>query len=338
MNKFEIIGKIVKPKSEKVKFFEEKTTDNGWMMRTLKFNVKSENNTFLMEVSDGRSKDDSKAMIYSSIKNKDGKYENIQFLHKDKEKYIKDLAEFKKSVIVFDKDNRLEFATQYDMALALKDIIENEEYANVTFKVVGEIEYSRYEGKEYKKMIPTRVYVTDQEESATGTIDLMFDENSFDDSMYEDTKICYINGFVAQYDRKAKKQLAFSQQIEYNFEEVHGEHADKAYKLLKDMLDVSGEELYKIGFKTKHINGTTSVPFTIEQATDEEKELIELGFMTLDELKSEYGVGTGSFVTKTMATGIARGYSKGIGETNQTLLDYQEKVSTDDEVDDLFNI
>ena len=106
MNKFEIVGKLLKPKSEKIMFFEEKTSDNGWMSRVLKFNVKSGDNTFLMEIRDGRSNDESKAMIYSSIKKEDGKYENVQFLHKDKEKYIPKLAEFKKSVIVFDKDTR----------------------------------------------------------------------------------------------------------------------------------------------------------------------------------------------------------------------------------------
>ena len=151
--RFEIIGKIEKAKSDKITFFEEKVSDGGWISRALKFNVKSGNNTFLMEVRGGRSKDDSKALIYSTIKKEDGKYENVQFLHKDKEKYISKLAEFKKSVIVFDKDTRLDFATSYDFALALKDIVESEQYADVNFKVVGEVEYSKYNGKEYKKMI-----------------------------------------------------------------------------------------------------------------------------------------------------------------------------------------
>lgn len=338
MNKFEIVGKLLKPKSEKIVFFEEKTSDNGWMSRVLKFNVKSGDNTFLMEIRDGRSSDESKALIYSSIRNKDGKYENVQFLHKDKEKYIPQLAEFKKSVIVFDKDTRLEFATQYDMALALKDIIENDEYANKTFKVVGEIEYSKYEGKEYKKMIPTRIYITDDEESAVGTIDILFGEGSFDDTSFEENKIAYINGYVAQYDRKAKKQLAFTQQVEYNFEKVHGENAEKAYNVMKRIFDVSGEELHKIGFKVEHINGTTSVPFTIDMATDEEKEMVELGFMTLDDLKSQYGVGKGSFVTKVEATGLAKGYGNGAMETGQTLVDYQEEVSTEEDVFSIFDM
>ena len=38
-----------------------------------------------MEVRGGRSKDDSKALIYSTVKKEDGTYENVQFLHKDKE-------------------------------------------------------------------------------------------------------------------------------------------------------------------------------------------------------------------------------------------------------------
>lgn len=336
-NRFEIVGKISKPKSEKIKFFEEKTSENGWMSRTLKFNVKSGDNTFLAEIRDGRSKDDSKALIYSSIKKEDGKYENVQFLHKDKEKYIPQLAEFKKSVIVFDKDTRLEFATQYDMALALKDVIENEEYADKTFKVVGEFAYSRHEGKEYKKMIPTRIYITDDEESATGTVDILFGEGAFDDTTFEDNKIAYINGYVANYDSKAKKQLAFSQQIEYNFEKIHGENADKAYEVMKRIFDISGEELYKIGFKVNHINGTTSVPFRIEDATEEEREMVELGFMTLDDLKSKYGTGKGGFVTKIEATGLTKLYGNGAVETKQTLADYQETVSSEDDIFNMFD-
>ena len=338
MNKFEIVGKLLKPKSEKIVFFEEKTSENGWMSRALKFNVKSGDNTFLMEIRDGRSNDESKAMIYSSIKKEDGKYENVQFLHKDKEKYIPKLAEFKKSVIVFDKDTRLEFATQYDMALALRDIIENEEYADTTFKVMGEVVYSRYEGKEYKKMIPTRVYVTDQEEAAIGTVEMLFGEGAFDDSTFEDNKTAYINGYVANYDRKAKKHLAFSQQIEYDFEKIHGENADKAYNVMKRIFDVSGEELYKIGFKIEHVNGTTSVPFTIDMATDEEKEMMELGFITLEDLKSQYGSGKGSFVSKVVATGLAKGYGNGAVETGQTLADYQEEVSSEEDVFSIFDM
>ena len=210
MNKFEIVGKLSKAKSDKIVFFEEKTSENGWLSRTLKFNVKSENNTFLMEVRDGRSKDDSKAFIYSSIKKEDGKYENVKFLHKDKEQYIPQLAEFKKSVIVFDKDNRLEFATQYDLALALKDIIENEEYADTTFKVVGDIVYSRYNGKEYKKMIPTRIYVTDQEEVAAGTIEILFGEEAVDDTSYAPTYgVNLIVDAVLSKHKTTTKQLHF---------------------------------------------------------------------------------------------------------------------------------
>ena len=336
--RFEIIGKIEKAKSDKITFFEEKVSDGGWISRALKFNVKSGNNTFLMVVRGGRSNDDSKALIYSTIKKEDGKYENVQFLHKDKEKYIPKLAEFKKSVIVFDKDTRLDFATQYDFALALKDIVESEQYADVNFKVVGEVEYSKYNGKEYKKMIPTRIYVTDQEISQGGSVELYFGEGSFDDGSYEDNKIAYINGYVVQYDGKAKKKLAFNQQVKYDFNAVHGENADKAYNVLKRMFNVSGEELHKIGFKVNHVNGTTSVPFNIEMATDEEKELLELGFIDLKTLQEQYGNGKGSFVSEVVVTGLSKGYTSGAIESGQTLADFQEEVATDDEVfENLFN-
>ena len=141
----------------------------------------------------------------------------------------------------------------------------------------------------------------------------------------------------ANYDSKAKKQLAFSQQIEYNFEKIHGENADKAYEVMKRIFDISGEELYKIGFKVNHINGTTSVPFRIEDATEEEREMVELGFMTIEDLKSQYGSGKGAFVTKIEATGLAKGYGNGAKETNQTLADYQEEVSSEDDIFNMFD-
>ena len=106
---------------------------------------------------------------------------------------------------------------------------------------------------------------------------------------------------------------------------------------MKRIFDVNGEDLHKIGFKVEHINGTTSVPFTIDMATDEEREMVELGFMTIEDLKSQYGSGKGGFVSKVEATGLAKGYGNGAMETGQTLADYQEEVSTEEDIFDIFN-
>jgi hypothetical protein len=332
--KFEIVGKLEKPKSDKIKFYEETTSENGWMTRTLKFNIKSGNNTFLMDIRDGRTMNEDNAIIFSMIK-KDDKYENVQFLHRDKEQYIPQLAEFKKSVIKFSNDAKLEFATQYDFALAIKDLIENPDFKDAMFKVVGDVEYTIYQDKTYKKMIPKRIYVTnDTTPSATGLVDLLISENSFDDINFKENKTVLINGFVAQYDKKAKKELAYEQQIEYNFEKIHGkENANKAYNLLKSMFNISSDELYKLGFKVEFINGTEKVPFTLDMATDDEKTMVELGFITLEDLQKQYGFGKGSFISKVTATGLSQGYGNGKKETGKTLLDYQENAMSEDEID-----
>ena len=60
------------------------------------------------------------------------------------------------------------------------------------------------------------------------------------------------------------------------------------------------------------------------------------GFMTIEDLKSQYGVGKGSFVSKVEATGLAKGYGNGAIETGQTLADYQEEVSTEEDIFDIF--
>ena len=144
---------------------------------------------------------------------------------------------------------------------------------------------------------------------------------------------------IDSYDSlEAKKQLGFSQQIEYNFEKIHGENSEKAYKVMKRIFNLSGDELSKIGFKVEHVNGTTSIPFTLDMATDEEREMVELGFMSEEDLKSQYGAGKGAFVSKVAATGLSKGYSNGAIETGQTLADYQEEVSTEEDIFDIFDM
>ena len=45
----------------------------------------------------------------------------------------------------------------------------------------------------------------------------------------------------------------------------------------------------------------------------------------------------GSFVTKVEATGLAKGYGNGAMETGQTLADYQETVSSEDDIFNMFD-
>ena len=155
--------------------------------------------------------------------------------------------------------------------------------------------------------------------------------------MYEEKKTVLRNGYVEKYIREEKKKRGCIQQVEYNFQDVQEENADKAFSVMKKMWDISDEKWNKIGFKVKHINGTTSIPFNIEMATDEERDFLDLGFITLEDLEKQYGTGKGGFVNKIMATGLSKGFTNGATETELTLTDIQESVLAEDEIDDMFN-
>lgn len=115
---FEMIGRLSLPKeSEKFKPYEETGYDSGWFNRTLKFNVTSGFNTFLMQIKGGCFKNGKggnktdQGLVYVTSKpsvDKNGnrvKGENFTIPFKDRltSKRLAEVAEFKKFVIDLEK-------------------------------------------------------------------------------------------------------------------------------------------------------------------------------------------------------------------------------------------
>ena len=111
-----------------------------------------------------------------------------------------------------------------------------------------------------------------------------------------------------------------------------GLQREKIYKKYLEIFTVDGEEFKKIGLKVKYFKGTESVEFDESMLDDEQRENIELGLTTLEEVKEEMGVGKGNFVEVTKVAGLARGYSKGGVDTGMTLENY---IPKDDVMEDL---
>ena len=120
--KFSIVGNLsVAKDSDKHRAFEDKLTDKGGIFRNLKLNMKSDKDFFSPQIkgflnsakkSDGTiNVNDSD--IYSLGQDSEGKYNSIKFKYKDKEKHMKNIAEFKKMVFVNDNE-RYEFCNEFD--------------------------------------------------------------------------------------------------------------------------------------------------------------------------------------------------------------------------------
>ena len=367
--RFEMIGKLDLAKdSDKRKGFEElrykkgerdkngKPRKNDFTSRTLRLTMKSNKDFFNLRIKGNLFGDENTAVIKSMKKKPDGTYEGVEFKYKDREKYIGELAEFKKFVFV-NGEERHEFATEYDYSMFVHDKLSSDEVKGKTFKIIGEIEYSNYtnpttnETKTYINYNINRIYVVkdDVDQFATANIDLFINEDAIDDSKVVEEGIFTVSGYVPQYDGKKKSDKGYFQMLEYPLN-ISEEKRELKFNKLKGLLDVSDCELAKIGFKVNLINRVEEVDFDISMVTDEEKELLELEIISLSELKDKYGSGKGGHVSKMEIEGITKTYTLGCIPTTITLSellsDREEKQEkepelnlegslTDDELDDM---
>lgn len=354
MYRFDMVGKLnIVKDTDKNKGYEEKTFESGFNMRTLRLNMKSGKDKFNVEIRGGINGTESTAEVYSMVK-KDKCYENVKFKFKDREKYISDLAEFKKFVFVHGED-RNEFVTAYELAGFMNCILKNEVYQDVKFKISGEVELSQYEDKNTheqrvaKRYLINRIYVVDEstEETATAQVDILIDDNAISDTLIDDD-ILMINGYVEQYDGKKKGNIGIQQVFEYSLS-GKGDKKDKIVGKMKDLMKVEDEEtLSKIGFNLELWNRSEDIEFSLDMVSDEEKELLELGLTTEEELKRSYGNGKGNYIQKNLIKTIKKGFMGGCIPTSITLTDLLsvpeepkvdlENIGTidDEDMDDLF--
>lgn len=331
---FKIVGKIMKPKEES-NWHEIKGNEKG-DTHLLSFNVKSNSNVFRMNLMGYLAHDESARMVYA-FKKEDGKNVKCNFLYSERDKHISELSEFSKMVLV-EGNERKEFCHNVDFIMCLLKLIATDKIVDVPIRIDGEIEYSTYtnkEGKEVqgKKYIPKRIYILkeESEELAEANIELLFDENSVLEG--ETEEIMILNGKVSQYNSKVKKETLFNETVEFDFTGK----GNKAINIMKSRLKLDEKEtkkLNKLGIKVDLIRGSEDIELTRDMLSDEENDLIDLGLMTMDELKKEKGMGKGEFKEKNIFKGLARGYSSGAMLTDETEKDYEIKMEAD--VNDIF--
>lgn len=308
---FVMVGKIMKPKQES-KWYEVKVGNKG-ETTLLNFNLKTNSNVFKMNLMGFLNNNENERIIYA-FKREGDKNVKFNFLYSEKEKCIEEMSEFSKMVFKNDNDKK-EFCHNTDFINYLKELIDNEEIVNKPIKIEGRIEYSRYKNKENKeveskKYVPQRITLLNEgiEEKAEANIEMLFDENSILEG--ETEEIMILNGKVVQYDSKLGKDTLFDESIEFDFTGK----GTKAIDTIKSKLNLGEKEvgkLNKIGLKVDLIRGSEDVRLTKEMLSDEEKDLVDFGLMTMEELEKEKGLGKGEFRDKKIFKGLVKGYSTG---------------------------
>lgn len=353
---FEMVGKInvAKDTDKRLAFQEQRykkgeknkdgvTRKNDFIMRKLRLTMKCGEDFFYLDVNGNLFGSEDTAIIKSFTKAEgDKKGEKIEFKYKDRAKYLPKLADFKKSVFVYDKDSREEFIDGYDFSLFLHEYLT--EHTDLSVRVKGEIEFSEWTNKKtgktstYTNYNVTRIYVVDEstEEYAKGQLDMLVADGCLDDSTLDEDGIFKLSGYATQYGSKEQPIVGFHQYLEFPQDTEH-EKFDARCKLIKKVFTVDECELGKIAVNVNLINRVEEVEFSEDMLSDEDKEFLELGFVTLSELAKEYGSGKGGYVSKMEVTGIGKTYRRGVVPTEYTLAqilgEQKEEVTSGDDVE-----
>ena len=341
MSKFEMVGKLSLIKdTDKRKCFEnivfkagERKKDgtkrkDDFIMRKLRMSIKCEKDNFNVDINGNLFGNESSAVVKVQKKKPEGGYEPITFKYKDREKHVGEVAEFNKYVFV-NKEERHEFVTQYDYAKFMYDLLQSGELDDKVVKVMGDIVYSDYtnpntgETKTYTNYEANRIYVVkdDAPRVATSNMTLLIGEDAISDDELEETGVFKVSGYETVYVSREQPNKGVFKVLEYPLGIDDKEKMHKKFEIIKRLLRVEDCELAKIGFKVNLINRTEEVEFDESMLTDEEKEYIEFGIMSLDDFKQQYGKGKGSFVSKLEIQNINPTYRQGAIPTELTLAD-----------------
>lgn len=354
-NTFQFVGKISRRKENA---FVEKTFDSGWVINELNFSMTCGDNVQFLRASGGMwdEKHASKNEVKTLKRNANGKDEPITVKWEDRTNpeivatisnyrtYTVDteISQVRKEIEASGDKDALEtsqkkhktFIAAVDFVKWLDKVTSNEKTKDWVWMVTGEVEYSFSKGNWYRNFVPKRVYHVDDatEQKSIGTIKTFFTEGCVDDDSED---VIVFNTYTQYYDQQCKKNCFTPMPL------VISKSHPKASGFQKLFGKAEGDEVREFGVNVVYINGAQRVEITEDMLSDEQKELLEMNMITMDDIRKELGNTVyGDKKTETRLDGIARGYTSG---SKETVYDSSElaklpskdepKVKVDEEVD-----
>ena len=353
-NTFSFVGKITRRKENA---FVERNFDSGWLINELNLTMSCGDNVQFLRASGGMwdEKHASKNSVMTYKHNENGKDEPITIKWDERlnpeiaatianyRTYTVDteIAADRKTAeesgdaaaIEASKKKHKIFITAIDFVKWLDKVTSNEKTKDWIWKVTGEVEYSFSKGNWYRNFVPRRVYHVDPatEQQCVGTIKTFFTE----DCVSEDDNAYYFNTYTQYYDQQCKKNCFTPAPI--SIPKTH----PKAKGFAKLLGKAEGDEVREFGINVFYINGAQRVEITEDMLSDEQKELLEMNMITMDDIRRELGDTVyGDKKTETRAEAIARGYTSGSKETVYNASDLvvaptkdEPKAEVDEDID-----
>ena len=228
-----------------------------------------------------------------------------------------------------------EFIFEGDFIDFIKKVIESGKYKDKKFLIKGNGNYSYSEKNErvYESYVPNRIYLAadDAEEYSTATLTLLFGSESLDDMSVEEKGKYFVNGWSMEYDSNRKANIPVPMTITFSAEN------EKLATALKKKFTVDDEKIYEYGVEVNMLNGAQKTEITEDMLSDEQKEDLELGLITLDDIRKDMGGSVyGDRIQEYQFAKVGRGYTSGRKETVYTSDDMVIKAVVDEATEDLF--
>ena len=151
--------------------------------------------------------------------------------------------------------------------------------------------------------------------ASTATINIIFNSESLDEMSVEEKGKYYVNGHMMEYDqnRKANIPVPVTIVIPVPEDDEKGKKKAEAFKH-KFMVD---DDTYKeYGAIVNMLNGAQKTEITEDMLTDEQREDLDLGIITMDDIRAEIGGNVyGDRIREYQLVKPARGFTKGRQDT-----------------------
>lgn len=235
-----------------------------------------------------------------------------------------------------------QFISELDFAEFMHKLLEKGFCEGKKFHITGVIEkqWSDRNQRWYSSMKPQRIYLAndDAEEYCKANAILYFGEGAVDESAADEKGKIYITAHTLEYDSSRKKNIFadFQLVIPTNTPTktgVHDEHdIDRAKKIASKFM-VEGDGVYEYGVEFELIDGPQKTEITEDMLSDSQREDLELGIITMDEIRAEMGNTVyGERLTENRYCGVYKGYTRGAKETSYTKDQFAIPAIEDDEL------
>jgi hypothetical protein len=222
------------------------------------------------------------------------------------------------------KKRRHEFISEWDFAEFIKKVIDSEKYKDKKFFIKGNGNYTYSENKEkvYENYYPNRIYLAtdDAEEYSTATFNILYNKDSFDDLSVEEKGKYYVNGFMMEYENNRKLNIPCPVTISIPVSPSDANEKDKKRsESIKRKFIVEDDTWKEYGVIVSMLNGAQKTEITEDMLTDEQKDDLECGLITIEDIRAELGGNVyGDRIQEYQFIKPAKGFTKGRNDSIYT--------------------